>query len=88
LQRNIILATWSWLVISLLVEVAAVPYLSSAVWQVRGAVESLIALSAVIPLMLFYMGLQDEHRSIKMFVIVSLFFCMDLILIWSASSVH
>jgi len=38
--------------------------------------------------MLFYMGLQDEHRSIKMFVIVSLFFCMDLLLIWSASSVH
>ena len=76
------------MVISILVEVAAVPYLSSAVWQVRGAVESLIALSAVIPLMLFYMGLQDEHRSIKMFVIVSLFFSIDLMLIWAASIVH
>jgi hypothetical protein len=75
-------------VISLLVEVAAVPYLSSAAWEVRGAVESLVAISAVVPLMLFYMGLIDEHRGVKMFVVVSLFFCIDLLLIWSASSVH
>jgi len=88
LAKNTIIATWSWLVVSILVEVAAVPYLSSAVWQIRGAVESAIALSAVIPLILFYMGLQDEHIGVKMFVIVSLFFCADLILIWSASSVH
>jgi hypothetical protein len=87
-QRNLIIATWSWLVVSTLIEVAAVPYLSSAVWEVRGAVESVIALSAVVPLMLFYMGLLSEHRGVKMFVVVSLFFCIDLLLIWSASSVH
>jgi hypothetical protein len=88
LNRNQIIATWSWLVITVLIEVAAVPYLSSAAWELRGGIESLIALSAVIPLMLFYMGLWEEHLSVKMFVIVALFFCADLLLIWSASSVH
>jgi hypothetical protein len=88
LNKNQIIATWSWLVLTVLIEVAASPYLSSAAWEARGAVESIIAISAVIPLMLFYMGLWEEHLSVKMFVLVSLFFCIDLVLIWSASSVH
>jgi len=88
MQKNLIIATWSWIVITILIEVAAVPYLSTAQWAVRGTVESLVALSAVIPMILFYMGLWEEHRSLKMFVVVSLFFCADLLLIWSASSVH
>jgi hypothetical protein len=88
MQKNLIIATWSWLVITVLLEVEAEPYLASARWELRGGVESLIALSAVVPLILFYMGLWDEHRSLKMFVVVSLFFCLDLLLIWSASSVH
>jgi len=73
---------------TVLFEVAAIPLLSSAQWEVRGAVETAVALSAVIPLMLFYMGLSKEHLGVKMFVLVALFFCADLILIWSASSVH
>jgi len=88
LQKNLIIATWSWLVVSLLLEVVAAPYLASSAWELRGLFESGVALTAVIPLMLFYMGLWEEHRSLKMFVVVSLFFCLDLLLIWSASSVH
>ena len=88
MQRNTIIATWSWIVITVLLEVAAIPLLSSVQWEVRGGVESVVALSAVVPLILFYMGLWDEHISLKMFVVVALFFCADLILIWSASSVH
>jgi len=76
------------MVITVLLEVAAIPLLSSAQWELRGGVEGVVALSAVVPLILFYMGLWDEHISLKMFVIVALFFCADLILIWSASSVH
>jgi hypothetical protein len=87
-EKNLIIATWSWLVVTILIEVTAAPYLSSVAWELRGLVESVVALSAVIPLILFYMGLWTEHRSLKMFVIVSLFFCADLLLIWSASSVH
>jgi hypothetical protein len=34
------------------------------------------------------MDLWKEHISVKMFVLSALFFCADLILIWSASSVH
>jgi hypothetical protein len=88
MDRNQIVATWSWLVVTVLIEVAAVPYLSNLVWTVRGSIETLIALTAVIPLLLFYMGLWEEDRSVKLFVVSSLFFCLDLILIWSASSVH
>ena len=72
----------------MLLEVAAIPLLSNAAWELRGTVETLVALSAVIPLMLFYMNLWKEHAGLKMFVLVALFFCADLILIWSASSVH
>jgi hypothetical protein len=88
MDRNQIVATWSWLVVTVLIEVAALPYLSNLVWTIRGSIETLIALTAVIPLLLFYMGLWEEDRSVKLFVVSSLFFCLDLILIWSASSVH
>jgi len=74
--------------VTVLIEVAAIPLLSSVQWEVRGSVETLVALSAVIPLMLIYMELWKEHISLKMFVLSALFFCADLILIWSASSVH
>jgi len=76
------------MVITVLLEVAAIPLLSSVQWEVRGGVESAVALSAVVPLIFFYMGLWNEHISLKMFVVVALFFCADLLLIWSASSVH
>jgi hypothetical protein len=76
------------MVVTVLLEVAAIPLLSSLQWEVRGAIESVVALTAVVPLILFYMGLWNEHISVKMFVLSALFFCADLILIWSASSVH
>jgi hypothetical protein len=88
MEKNLIFATWSWLIISVLIEVVAAYNLSAWAWYMRGAVEGLVALAAVIPLMLIYMGLWKEHLSLKMFVVVSLFFCFDLLLIWSASLVH
>jgi len=74
--------------VTVLLEVATIPVLSSVQWEVRGAIETVVALSAVVPLMLIYMGLNKEHLGLKMFVLSALFFCADLILIWSASSVH
>ena len=76
------------MVVTVLLEVGAIPVLSSVQWELRGAVETVVALSAVVPLMLIYMGLGQEHLSLKMFVLCALFFCADLLLIWSASSVH
>jgi len=87
-NKNLIFATWSWLVISVLLEVAVAYSLADAYWAVRGGLEGLIALLAAIPMMLVYMGLWEEHITMKMFVVCSLFFCADLILIWSASIVH
>lgn len=37
---------------------------------------------------LYYMGLLKEHIGMKMFVLVALFFSIDLVLIWTASLVH
>lgn len=88
MERTTIIATWSWMVVTVLLEVATIPVLSSVQWEVRGAVETVVALSAVVPLVLIYMGLGKEHLSLKMFVLAALFFCADLLLIWSASSVH
>ncbi len=76
------------MVVTVLLEVATIPALSSSAWELRGTVETLVALSAVVPLMLVYMDLWKEHIGLKMFVLSSLFFCADLLLIWSASSVH
>jgi hypothetical protein len=76
------------MVVTVLLEVATIPVLSSVQWELRGAVETVVALSAVVPLVLIYMGLGKEHLSLKMFVLSALFFCADLLLIWSASSVH
>jgi hypothetical protein len=88
MNKNQLVVVWSWLVLSILIEAVSATYLSSAYWTIRGGIETLVALSAVIPLVLFYMGLWHDHISLKMFVICALFFCADLILIWSASSVH
>jgi hypothetical protein len=88
MNKNLILIVWSWLIISVLLEVVVGYDISSWVWNLRGAVEGLIALSAAVPLILVYMGLWTEHLSLKMFVTVSLFFCFDLLLIWSASLAH
>jgi hypothetical protein len=88
MNRNLIFIVWSWLVISALLEAVLAYDLSSVAWFVRGGVESVIAISAALPLLLVYMGLWKEHIGLKMFIIVSLFFSMDLILIWTASIVH
>ena len=88
MNKNLILLVWSWTVISILLEVAVAYNLSGILWTVRGGVETLIALTAVIPLALAYLGLWKEHIGVKMFFFVSLFFSIDLLLIWAASIVH
>jgi len=88
LNKNLVFIVWSWLVISVLLEAVLAYDLSGVVWSVRGSVEGIIALSAALPLLLVYMGLWREHIGLKMFIVVSLFFSIDLILIWTASIVH
>jgi hypothetical protein len=88
MKRDLLLAVWSWLIASIVLEAGVSTYFAKAAWTIRGGLESLIALSAAVPIILIWMGLWEEHLSIKAFAIVALFFCADLILIWSASLVH
>jgi hypothetical protein len=88
MKRDFLIAIWSWLVISTLLEVVVAYVFSGSAWFIRGSLEAVLGLSAAVPLILFYMGLIGEHASVKMFVMVALFFSLDLILIWTASLVH
>jgi hypothetical protein len=71
-----------------ILEVLSTYYLMSIAWQIRDGVIAGIMFTAIIPIALSYMDLMGEHISVKMFMIVGLFFSMDLILIWTASLVH
>jgi hypothetical protein len=82
------LATWSWLMLATILEVSASYYLSSAAWQVKDGIIAAIALTAIVPMALSYLDLIGEHISIKIMIVLGVFFSMDLILIWTASLVH
>jgi len=69
-------------------EVVATYYLSSSSWFLRDGLIGLIMITAVVPMALFYLDLLGEHLSVKMLVLVGVFFSSDLILIWTASLVH
>ena len=88
MNRNSIVATWSWLMLATLLEVSATYYLGGASWQVRNLVISAVAVTAIVPMALTYLGLLGEHLSIKLLILAGVFFSMDLVLIWTASLVH
>jgi hypothetical protein len=88
MNRNTFLGIWSWLVVATVLEVIVAYSLSSSLWYIRGGIEIVIALSAAVPLTLYYMGVLREHIGLKMFLLVALFFSIDLVLIWTASLVH
>jgi len=82
------IATWSWLMLATLLEVAASYYLSSTGWILRDGIITAIALTAIVPMALSYLDLMGEHVSIKIMMALGVFFSMDLILIWTAELVH
>ena len=88
MNRNTIIATWSWLMLATLIEVTATYYLSSAAWQIRDGIIAAIAITAVVPMALTYLDLLGEHMSIKVLIVLGVFFSLDLVLIWTASLVH
>ena len=88
MNRSMTLATWSWLMLATILEVSASYYLSSAAWQVKDGIIAAIALTAIVPMALSYLDLIGEHISVKIMIVLGVFFSMDLILIWTASLVH
>ena len=88
MNRNMTVATWSWLMLATILEVSASYYLSSAAWQIKDGIITAISFTAIVPLALSYLDLIGEHVSIKIMIVLGVFFSMDLILIWTAELVH
>ena len=86
-HRTTTLGIWSWLMLSTLIEVYLSSY-SLLDWTVRDSLIGAVAITAVLPMALVYLDLLGEHISVKMFMLVGVFFSLDLVLIWTASLVH
>ena len=82
------LATWSWLMLATILEVGASYYLANAAWAIRDGIIAAIMITAIVPLSLTFLDLIGEHVSIKLMIILGVFFSMDLMLIWTAELVH
>jgi hypothetical protein len=88
LNKNFTFAIWSWLMVSVLLEVSISYYLASAPWVLRDGLIGIVAISAVVPMALSYLDLLGEHIAVKGLMLIGVFFSLDLILIWTASLVH
>lgn len=88
MNKNLTFAIWSWLMVSVLLEVSVTYYLASASWVLRDGLIGVIAITAVVPMALSYLDLLQEHLTVKALMIIGVFFSLDLVLIWTASLVH
>jgi hypothetical protein len=71
-----------------ILEVGASYYLANAAWAIRDGIIAAIMITAIVPLSLTFLDLIGEHVSIKLMIILGVFFSMDLMLIWTAELVH
>ena len=80
-------AVWIYISLATILEVVAyyVLPLSSAL---HDSVISIIAISSAAAVVIFYMELKYRPRWEALFIGTTLFFALDLLLIWTASLVH
>jgi RsiW-degrading membrane proteinase PrsW (M82 family) len=78
---------WVYILLATLLEVI-ISYVFPASWALRDTAISVIAISAAAAVVLFYMELRYKPRWESLFLVVTLFFVGDLLLIWTASLVH
>ena len=81
------IAVWVYILLATVLEVI-VSYVFPASWALRDTAISLIAISVAAAVVLFYMELKYQPRWESLFLVVTLFFVGDLLLIWTASLVH
>jgi len=81
-------AVWIYILLATILEVVAyyvIPLSSSAL---HDSVISIIALSSAAAVVIFYMELKYRPRWEALILGTTMFFVMDLLLIWTASLVH
>ena len=78
---------WVYILLATVLEVI-VASMFPAGWVLRDTVISVIALSVAAAIVMFYMELKYHPRWESLFLLITLFFVGDLILIWTASLTH
>ena len=81
-------AVWVYILLATILEVVAYYVIPLSSWALHDSVISIIAISSAAAVAIFYMELKYRPRSEAIFIGTTLFFALDLILIWTASLVH
>jgi di/tricarboxylate transporter len=81
------IVVWVYILLATVLEVM-LSYMFPAGWALRDTAIGLIAVSVAAAIVLFYMELKYQPRWESLFLVVTLFFVGDLILIWTASLAH
>jgi len=81
------IAVWVYIVLATVLEVI-VSYVFPFSWALRDTAIGLIAISVAAAIVLFYMELKYQPRWESLFLVITLFFVGDLLMIWTASLVH
>jgi len=79
---------WVYIVFATLLEVVGSYLIPASAWALRDSVIAVIALSMAAAVVMFYMELRYQPRWESLFLLTTLFFVADLILIWTANLVH
>jgi di/tricarboxylate transporter len=78
---------WVYILLATVLEVI-ISYVFPASWALRDTAIGLVAISVAAAIVLFYMELKYQPRWESLFLLVTLFFVGDLLLIWTASLAH
>ncbi|HMK83445.1 MAG TPA: hypothetical protein VK503_06985 [Candidatus Bathyarchaeia archaeon] len=81
-------AVWVYILLATILEVVAYYVIPLSSWALHDSVISIIALSSATAVVIFYMELIYRPRWEALFISTTLFFVLDLLLIWTASLVH
>jgi len=79
---------WVYILLATILEVIAYYEIPLSSWALHDSVISIIALSSAAAVVIFYMELKYRPRWEAIFIGTTLFFVLDLLLIWTASLVH
>lgn len=88
MKRSLLLSTWAFLVAIVLLMAYSSLSLSGTSIALRNFVLAILGLASLATIAAFYLRLLEEHPWIRAIIFITLFFALDLALIWTASILH
>jgi hypothetical protein len=88
MKKSLILSVWAFLVAVVLLMAYSSVVLTPISIALRNFAVGIMGVAALASLAAFYMRLWEEHPWIRVIVFITLFFALDLTLIWTASILH